>query len=57
MHALGGSQTSASAARAGWIVKRKIAMVQRGGNDVMFRAAEIFPEPFPLRTRKSLRMK
>src|SRR5258708_32411070 len=57
MYALGRSQTSASAARAGRIVKGKIAVVQRGGNEVMFLAAEIFPEPFQLRTRKPLSMK
>ena len=52
MHALGRSQTSASAARAGRIVKGKISVVQRGGNEVMFHAAEIFPELFQLSAGK-----
>src|SRR5215813_12284833 len=57
MYAFGGSQTRASAARSGRIVKGKIAVVQRGGNEVMLRAAEIFPELFQLRTGKPLSMK
>ena len=57
MYALGRSQTSASPARACRIVKGEIAVVQRGGNEAMFHAAEIFPEPFQLRTRKPLSVK
>src|SRR5204863_7119011 len=44
MYALGRSQTSASAARASRIIKGKIAVVQRGGNEVMFPAAETLPK-------------
>src|SRR5437764_87317 len=57
MYALGRSQTSASAACACRVIKSKITVVQRGGNEVMFHATEIFPEFLELRTRKSLSMK
>src|SRR5262249_47380969 len=52
MHALGGSQASASAARAGRVVEGKVAVVQGGGNQMMLGAAKIFPELFQLSAGK-----
>src|SRR5205814_10358282 len=46
-----------SAACACRVIKSKITVMQRGGNEVMFHATEIFPEFLELRTRKSLSMK
>ena len=52
MHPFRGSQAGASAARAGRVIEGKVAMVQCRGDQVMLRAAKIFPEPFQLSPRK-----
>jgi hypothetical protein len=46
MHPLGGAQSAARAARARRVIERKITVMQPGGNEVMLRTAEIFPELF-----------